>query len=104
MFTVYILLFLLTIHIISRLKSPLQKLPGPWYTSWTSLVIKYHEFNATRRVFVHRLHKKYGPVVRLSPNEVSFAGIEAVKEIYGSGGSGYDKTEFYELFKQFGTR
>ncbi|KAF4635358.1 hypothetical protein G7Y89_g2744 [Cudoniella acicularis] len=30
--------------------------------------------------------------------------LEALKEIYSSGGSGYDKTEFYTLFKQFDTR
>ena len=51
---------------------------------------------------MHRLHQEYGPVVRLAPNEISFSGLEAVKEIYASGGSGYDKTEFYELFRQFG--
>jgi hypothetical protein len=43
-------------------------------------------------------------VVRLGPKEVSFTSTEAVKEIYTSGGSGYDKTEFYNLFKQFNTR
>jgi hypothetical protein len=39
--------------------------------------------------------------VRLGPNEVSFTSLDAIKEIYASGGSGYDKTEFYTLFKQF---
>lgn len=53
---------------------------------------------------MHKLHKKYGPVVRIAPNEVSFASLEAVKEIYASGGSGYDKTEFYDLFRQFGVK
>ena len=42
--------------------------------------------------------------MRLGPNEVSFTSLEAIKEIYSSGGSGYDKTEFYTLFKQFDTR
>lgn len=42
--------------------------------------------------------------MRLGPNEVSFTSLEAMKEIYTSGGSGYDKTEFYTLFKQFDTR
>jgi hypothetical protein len=64
----------------------------------------FKEFSGCRRRFVHDLHKKYGSVVRLGPNEVSFASAEAVKEIYTSGGSGYDKTEFYNLFKQFDTR
>ncbi|EXJ77581.1 hypothetical protein A1O3_09808 [Capronia epimyces CBS 606.96] len=90
--------------IIARLQSPLAKLPGPKYTSFTSLVLKYKELTHGRRVYVHDLHQKYGPVVRLSPNEVSYATVDAAKEIYLSGGSGYDKTPFYTLFTQFGTR
>ena len=42
--------------------------------------------------------------MRLAPNEVSFANLEGMKEIYQSGGSGYDKTEFYDLFKQYDHR
>lgn len=62
------------------------------------------EFTANRRLYIHRLHQKYGTVVRLGPNEVSFLSLEAIKEIYTSGGSGYDRTEFYTLFMQFGVR
>ncbi|GLA01264.1 hypothetical protein AnigIFM60653_011513 [Aspergillus niger] len=87
-----------------RLSSPISKLPGPWYTKLTSLVIKYHEFSASRRVFIHQLHKRYGTIVRIAPNEVSFASLDAIREIYASGGSGYDKTEFYDLFRQFGIK
>jgi hypothetical protein len=80
------------------------QLPGPWYTNITSLVLKYHEFTKNRRLWIHALHQKYGPVVRLAPNEVSFSNIEGMKEIYQSEGSGYDKTEFYDLFTQYGHR
>lgn len=80
------------------------KVPGPWYTKLTSLALKYHEFSRHRRLWIHDLHLKYGPVVRLAPNEVSFANLEGMKEIYQSGGSGYDKTEFYDLFKQYNYR
>ncbi|OKL55861.1 hypothetical protein UA08_08881 [Talaromyces atroroseus] len=80
------------------------KLPGPWYTTVTSLVLKYHEFTKNRRLWIHALHQKYGPVVRIAPNEVSFSNTEGMKEIYQSGGSGYDKTEFYDLFTQYGHR
>jgi len=59
---------------------------------------------ANRRVYIHGLHLQYGPVVRIAPNEVSFTSPEAVKEVYCSGGSGYDKTEFYDLFKVYGRR
>lgn len=82
----------------------MTKVPGPWYTNVTSLVLKYHEFSGSRRAWIHGLHQRYGPVVRLAPNECSFANFEGMKEIYQSGGSGYDKTEFYDLFKQFDYR
>ncbi|KAL5360573.1 cytochrome P450 [Aspergillus floccosus] len=91
----------LGVFLFRSLSSPVAKVPGPWYTLFTGLAIKYHEFTATRRVFIHDLHKQYGPVVRIAPNEVSFASLEAIREIYASGGSGYDKTEYYDLFRQF---
>lgn len=84
--------------------SPLSKLPGPVHTLFSDLILMYHEFAGQRRVYVHSLHEKYGPVVRLGPNEASFTAGEALREIYQSGGSGFDKTEFYELFIQYGTR
>ncbi|RAQ44815.1 cytochrome P450 monooxygenase [Aspergillus flavus] len=97
-------ILLVGLYLFKRLSSPLAKVPGPWYTNLTSFCLKYHEFTATRRLFVHRLHKKYGPVVRLAPNEVSFASLDAIREIYASGGSGYDKTEYYDLFRQYGIK
>ncbi|KAH7201896.1 cytochrome P450 [Fusarium oxysporum] len=91
-------------HIIIRLTSATAKVPGPFVSNFTSLVLKWHELNANRTMYIHELHKRYGPVVRVAPNEVSFTSIDALKEIYGSGGSGYDKTEFYDLFQVYGKR
>jgi hypothetical protein len=84
--------------------SPLAHLPGPSYTKLTAAWLKYAEFLGSRRQYIHDLHNRFGSAVRLGPSEVSFASTEAVKEIYTSDGSGYDKTEFYNLFKQFNTR
>jgi hypothetical protein len=86
------------------LRSPLAKLPGPFHARFTAAWLKYKEFTGDRRAYIHNLHQELGPVVRLGPNEVSFASAEAIKEIYTSGGSGYEKTEFYKLFMQFNTR
>lgn len=94
----------LVAYIITRLSSATAKIPGPFVSNFTSLVLKWQELNANRTVYIHELHKRYGPVVRVAPNEVSFTSIAAVKEIYGSGGSGYDKTEFYNLFQVYGKR
>ncbi|RSL39347.1 hypothetical protein CEP53_014123 [Fusarium sp. AF-6] len=95
---------LLVIHVVVRLTSAIAKVPGPVVSNFTSLVLKWNELSANRTMYLHDLHKKYGPVVRVAPNEVSFTSAAALKEIYGSGGSGYDKTEFYDLFQVYGKR
>ncbi|KAK0646507.1 cytochrome P450 3A13 [Cercophora newfieldiana] len=97
-------LFLIVSFLRQSLSSPLNRLPGPWFAKYTSLVLKWHEFRAQRTRYVHSLHLEYGPAVRIAPNEAAFASATAVKEIYCSGGSGYDKTEFYGLFKVYGRR
>jgi hypothetical protein len=98
-------LVLLALHTLwQALTSPLNKIPGPWHAKFTTLVLKSHEFRTNRTRYVHALHLKYGPAVRIAPNEVVFASAAAVKEIYCSGGSGYDKTEFYDMFKVYGRR
>jgi len=94
----------LSIRVHKALFSPLLKVPGPYFTFITDVWLMLQEFMGNRREYIHHLHKRYGPVVRLGPKEVSFTSVDALKEIYSSGGSGYDKTEFYTLFKQFGTR
>ncbi|KAL2752781.1 hypothetical protein ACRALDRAFT_2141136 [Sodiomyces alcalophilus JCM 7366] len=86
------------------LASPLRNVRGPWYAAFTVLILRWHELRANRTRYVHSLHTRYGPVVRLGPAEVSFTSCDAVKEIYCSRGSGYDKTEFYDLFRVFGRR
>lgn len=98
-------LFLTLIYYVwACTSSPLRRLPGPTTSLFTSWVLKWHEFHANRTRYVHQLHETYGPIVRIGPNEVSFASSEGVKEIYSSGGSGYDKTEFYNLFQVYGRR
>lgn len=89
------------IQILRRFLSPI---PGPAIAKITSLYLKWQEVSGNRRLYVHGLHKRYGSVVRLAPNELSFADLEGMKEIYQSGGSGYDKTEFYDLFTQYSHR
>ncbi|KAL8303758.1 hypothetical protein RB597_004843 [Gaeumannomyces tritici] len=82
----------------------LRRAPGPWHTLLTGAALRWHEFHGNRTRYVHRLHLRHGPVVRLGPNELAFASAEAAREIYCSGGSGYDKTEFYNLFTVYGRR
>ncbi|KAF4468343.1 benzoate 4-monooxygenase cytochrome P450, partial [Fusarium albosuccineum] len=90
--------------LVKRLRSPLASLPGPKLGLLTSWQLKYHELHGNRTRYVHQMHQKYGNVVRVAPNEVVFSSLEAMKEIYLSKGSGFDKTSFYDLFSQFGLK
>jgi hypothetical protein len=43
------------------------------------------------------IHEKYGPVVRIAPNELSFASPTVAREILAAG-KGFHKTDFYAVF------
>jgi hypothetical protein len=49
---------------------------------------------------VNNLHKKYGEVVRVSPYEVSFSSLSALRKIYGSG-SRFERDDFYQMFDAY---
>ena len=54
-----------------------------------------------RRIFfVDDLHKKYGPVVRIAPTEISIASVDGFKEIHRVG-SGYRKSDWYGRMANF---
>ena len=83
--------------------APLSKIPGPKLTAATSLWVMYHEFKGDRTVEIDRLHSKYGPVVRVSPTEVSFNNYDGLREIYGIK-STFSKSSFYDLFVYYNER
>ncbi|KAF2201769.1 cytochrome P450 monooxygenase-like protein [Delitschia confertaspora ATCC 74209] len=79
---------------------PTRHLPGPWYTRFTHLRLKQAVMSGQRIFYVHDLHEKYGPIVRLSPNEVGVADLESFKEIHKVG-SKYLKSEWYQRLANF---
>lgn len=87
---------------ICFIRRPLSRVPGPWYSILTNLVLLWHEFHGTRRLYVHALHHRYGSVLRLGPNEVSFTSPDAINAIYGL--KGFSKPKLFDLFTQRGTR
>jgi hypothetical protein len=83
--------------------SPLSKIPGPKLTAVTQLWVMYHEFKGDRTVQIDKLHSQYGPVVRVSPSEVSFNNHESLRDIYGIK-STFSKSSFYDLFIYYNER
>lgn len=80
--------------------SPLKSIPGPWASLFTNRQIKSAVTGGKRIFYIDELHKKYGPVVRISPNEVAISDIEAFRQIHAVT-SGYSKSDFYTKLTNF---
>ncbi|KAL5363848.1 amino acid permease-domain-containing protein [Aspergillus floccosus] len=65
--------------------SPLRAVPGPRFFALTRWRLAYEDYRGTRTHCINSLHKKYGDVVRVGPNELSFNSLFALKSIYGAG-------------------
>lgn len=75
----------------------LSKLPGPFLSKWTNLELKIQVLLGKRIYYVHSLHTRYGPVVRLSPGEVSVANPSTAKQIHKVS-SAFNKSPWYFNF------
>ncbi|KAI1416493.1 cytochrome P450 [Hypoxylon sp. FL1857] len=73
---------------------PLAKIPGPRLAAVTSLWYVYQIRKGRMLVLYKNLHQKYGPAVRISPDEVSFDSKEAFQAIY-TGSQYIEKGDFY---------
>ncbi|OJD36906.1 cytochrome p450 [Diplodia corticola] len=79
---------------------PLSKFPGPKYACISSLVWWFIGFGGRIETWTQRQHERYGEVVRLGPDRLSYISPQAWKDIYGhrTGGrkeNGKD-SRFYE--------
>ncbi|KEY73050.1 hypothetical protein S7711_06124 [Stachybotrys chartarum IBT 7711] len=63
---------------------PLSDFPGPRLRALSGLPSIWTTISGTDHQVIPALHKKYGPIVRLAPNELSFAGgAQAWADIHG---------------------
>ena len=62
---------------------PLRKYPGPWLNSVSNIPSAIAVFRGVQHLYNYKLHEKYGPIVRTSPNELSFAEPYGAEQIYG---------------------
>ncbi|POS70591.1 cytochrome P450 monooxygenase [Diaporthe helianthi] len=64
---------------------PLSKYPGPWYHAVSDVPFVVSLLSGRQFAYNKKLHDKYGPVVRLAPNELSFITPQAMEDIFGYG-------------------
>ncbi|KAK3374599.1 putative cytochrome P450 [Podospora didyma] len=62
---------------------PLRKFPGPLFNRASPLQWSIWMMRGKHPREVEKAHRRYGPVVRIGPNHLSFTDVEAWKDIYG---------------------
>ena len=83
--------------VYARYLHPFHDIPGPFLASISRLWMGASVLSGRAEHTQRALHQKYGPLVRIAPNEVSVADPEAIKVIYNIK-SGFTKTDFYPPF------
>lgn len=83
--------------------SPLHRIPLAHPLAFTPLWIKYHRRGGSQAISVITwAHAKHGPIIRLSPSEISVASYEGAHKIYIERG-GFAKPKWWaEDFETFG--
>lgn len=83
--------------------SPLSKIPNAHWTAPVSPVwILWKRYTSQNNRTIQAAHEKHGPIVRLSPNEISINCVEnGIKSVYTGG---FEKHDWYPLgFGSLGT-
>lgn len=62
---------------------PLSRVPGPKLAALSNIWLARHVRDGRMLELGKTIHKRYGPAVRVGPNEVWFHSREAFKSIYG---------------------
>lgn len=91
--------FILMMVLLYRaLFHPLARIPGPPLAAITGNWRNYRYLRGTWHNDILKLHKRYGRVVRIAPNEVSVVDGPAMKKLYGHGTSA-KKTAWYHVWR-----
>lgn len=76
---------------------PLAKMPGPFFARFTGMWRNYHYWAGSWHDVILELHRKYGRVVRIAPNELSVVDENAMKQLFGHGTKAR-KTSWYSVW------
>jgi hypothetical protein len=91
------LLYCIAWVIYARTLHPLHKVPGPWLASVSRAWIMYHTWRGDMEHVQRALHKKYGQLIRIAPNECACSDPQAIRDIYRTQGP-LTKTDFYHVW------
>ncbi|EJD50747.1 cytochrome P450 [Auricularia subglabra TFB-10046 SS5] len=88
--------FFAVVVIYRTLLSPLAAIPGPWQAKISGLYVVYETVRLRKSRSIHALFSKYGPLVRIGPNQVAIRDGTAARLI-GDFPKGNMYADFYVL-------
>ncbi|KAK9773833.1 putative Cytochrome P450 ClCP1 [Seiridium cardinale] len=102
------LVTLITLYVSSRIAynvffHPLRSFPGPFSHRATILPWAYYIAKGGLAWHVAELHERYGPVVRITPGELSFLEPEAWRDVYTARPSGEHLEKYIPFYRPAGT-
>jgi hypothetical protein len=71
--------------LIRFILDPLRDIPGPFLARFTRLWYFIEIYKGSFEQTNIKLHKRFGPIVRIAPGEYSVDDVEAMRTIYGHG-------------------
>ncbi|KAJ7754164.1 cytochrome P450 monooxygenase [Mycena maculata] len=80
----------------------LRKYPGPILAKISYAWLLWVGISGRRSQIIHKIHKKYGPIIRISPSEISFSHPAAYSDVYSFGKNKATKSTFYDAFASIG--
>lgn len=80
--------------IYRRYAHPLRQIPGPFLASISNSWIIALQFSSKQHLKLIDLHRKYGPVIRISPNRVIMTSPEHLHEYFA-----WAKSDFWKAFQ-----
>ncbi|KAI8454518.1 cytochrome P450 [Phakopsora pachyrhizi] len=75
----------------------LKRFPGPFLAKFSRIWLARAARTRKRYSIIHDLHKKHGSIVRIAPDELSIADVDALDIVMGHG-TKHTKSEFYDAF------
>ncbi|KAI5358567.1 Putative cytochrome P450 [Septoria linicola] len=106
MLTLLLLIIVVLAGIYRLIDEPLyldrrSQIPGPKSYAFFKWRLALEDYRGRRTRTIHALHLKYGPIVRIGPNEIHCNSQHALRTIDGAG-SGFERTQFYRMFDAYG--
>lgn len=87
--------------VYARTLHPLAKIPGPFWPSISRVWLMWHHHSGDIEIVERELHKKYGPILRIAPDEVVCADPKYLPQIYPIQ-KPLQKTDWYKPWRPSG--